>query len=115
MRTTSDEERRVATRVPAIFKVNYIHDGDYLISKTKDISIDGMFLHTNNPPEVTEKVVLSFSLDSLGEVEVKAVVVWSNNSAHDKDRGMAVQFINPGKKLRESMVKLINKVAVLSD
>ena len=115
MTEKTNQERRVATRVPAIFNVNFIHDGDYLISSTRDVSADGMFLHTENPPNIAEKTTLSFSLGKLAELEVDAEVVWVNKSADSKDHGMAVKFINPSQKVQDAILEIVNKVAVLNN
>ncbi len=56
----SSLERRINQRIPAEFQVNYVHDGDYLISQSRDISIDGMFICTQNPAPVKEMTTLSF-------------------------------------------------------
>jgi len=110
----SESERRTAKRVNADFDVHYIHDGDYLISRTKDISVDGMFLYTQKPPKIKEHTNLSFSLGNLGNVNVKAEVIWVNSNSA-KDSGMAVRFINPSKELQKNILKIVNKIAVLPD
>jgi len=47
---TSD--RRIIQRFPVDFRVDFIHAGDYLISCSKDISMDGMFVNTESPAPV---------------------------------------------------------------
>lgn len=108
-------ERRKAKRAEANFDVNYIHGGDYLISRTKDISVDGMFLYTKRPPALHDQTKLSFSLDGRQTVEVKAEVVWVNSNSTSKDSGMAVKFLKPSKQLQKDILKIINKIAVLPD
>ncbi|MDD5759314.1 MAG: PilZ domain-containing protein [Desulfobulbaceae bacterium] len=105
-------ERRVATRVPAQFKVNFIHEGDYLISHTRDISVDGLFLYTETPPAVHEQTELTFSIGDLHDVSLMAEVVWVNHGRSAKDSGMAVRFINPQEDLIAAILQLIHKVAV---
>lgn len=114
MSNKKNKERRVSKRVPATFNVNYIHDGDYLISSTRDLSADGMFLFTETPPSVAEKIKLKFTLGKQTRIEVEAKVMWVNTTAADsKDHGMAVKFIRPSAKVKEAVLKVINKVAVL--
>nr|MBF0221004.1 PilZ domain-containing protein [Desulfobulbaceae bacterium] len=114
MKDKKNKERRVAKRVPVVFNVNYIHDGDYIISSTRDVSADGMFLYTENPPSVSEKIKLKFKLGTLTNLEVDAKVMWVNTSAADpKDHGMAVKFIKPGVRVKEAVLKVVNRVAVL--
>jgi len=108
-------ERRIATRVPAIFNVNFIHDGDYLISTTRDISADGMFLYTENPAGIDDTITLSFSLGKHSIVDISAVVVWANRPENTIDQGMAVKFIKPTEKEKKTILKIVNKVAVLTE
>jgi Tfp pilus assembly protein PilZ len=115
MTQKSDHERRVATRVPAMFKVSFVHDGDYLISTTRDISVDGMFLFTENPANIGDTITLTFSLGELSDADVNAAVVWINRSGNSKDRGMAVKFIKPVHNVQKAILKIVNKVAVLPE
>ncbi len=108
----NNEERRHNTRIPAEFIVNYIHDGDYVISLSKDISADGMFIHTDNPPPVGDTPTLVFSIGALHDVSVLSQVMWVNTRDNGLDRGMGVQFLNIPDKLRETVLRIVNKVAV---
>ena len=111
---TSPKESRISERIPAEFKVNYIHEGDYLISHSKNISVDGMFLFTENPPPVSTHTKLEFSIGDLENIEINAEVVWVNN-ASSQDLGMAVKFLNLDQEIKDAILKTINKVAVLTD
>lgn len=106
-------ERRGKKRIPVKFKVDCIHAEDYLISFSKDISADGMFIHTENPPEVGRKIELHFSIDGVEKLKVPASVVWVNRSGEPKDYGLGVKFIRPGAALKDSIMRAVNKVAVL--
>jgi len=108
-------ERRISMRVPAQFKVNFIHEGDYLISHTRDISIDGMFLYTETPPAVHEHTELTFSIGNLHDVVLKAEVVWVNHAHSTKDSGMAVKFIDPQEDLVAAILGIIHRVAVFPE
>lgn len=108
-------ERRISTRVPAQFKVDFIHKGDYLISHSRDISIDGMFLYTETPPQVTEQTELTFSIGDLHEVTLMAEVVWVNHTHSKKDSGMAVKFIDPKPELIDAILNIVHKVAVFPE
>ena len=106
-------DRRINKRVPAEFRVNYIHDGDYLISYSKDLSVDGMFIYTEHPTAVDDTSKLTFSIGELKDLSITAKVIWINKSKSPKDSGMGVQFIDPPKKLNEAILKIINRVALL--
>lgn len=106
-------ERRERKRIPVKFKVNCIHEEDYLISFSRDISADGMFIHTKNPPEVDQKVDLHFSIDGVEKLKIPARVVWVNKAEDPRDAGVGVKFIRPKAALKESIMKAVNRVAVL--
>ena len=106
-------ERRSTKRVPAKYEIKLIHEGDYLISFSKDISVDGMFIQTDNFPDVGDTTKLTFSIGELDKVSVDAKVVWVNDVESTKDAGMGVQFVNPPDHLQETILKVVNRVAVL--
>ena len=106
--------RREKKRIPARFKVDYIHEEDYIISFSKDISVDGMFIRTESPPEVGQKITIKFPMDDGKKIKVSAHVVWVNMSGAQKDYGMGVKFIKPSAALRQDILKAVNKVAVLN-
>ncbi len=108
-------ERRVNKRVPAKFKLTYIHKGDYLLSFSKDISVDGMFICTKKPPPVGDCPELSFSIGELHDVKIRARVVWVNRASSRQDAGAAVQFIDPPSFLKEAILQFVSKIAVLED
>jgi len=111
--TTS--ERRINRRIPAKYEISYIHDGDYLISFSKDISIDGMFVHTDKVLPVGNLTELTFSIGELEQITVKAKVVWVNDSANTADYGMGIKFVEPPSALKETILKILNRVAVIED
>ncbi len=108
-------ERRTNDRVPVKFKVNYIHEGDYLISFSKDISVDGMFLSTDNPPPIGEYPRLQFSIGELQEVSVTAKVVWVSLPGSIMGAGMAVQFLEIPPELKEVILKIVSRLTILEN
>jgi uncharacterized protein (TIGR02266 family) len=107
------EERRASQRIPSRFEINYVHEGDYLISYSKDLSVDGMFVSTNSPPAVGEETKLTFSIGDIDRVTVDARVVWVSTSDQEDKAGMGVEFIDPPDSLREAILESIKKIAVL--
>ena len=107
------KERRVSKRVPIKFKVDCLHENNYLISFSKDLSVQGMFIQTESPPEVGQKITLQFPLDSRSKQEVSARVVWVNTSESEQDVGMGVKFIKPTVALKNEIMNFVKKVAVL--
>ncbi len=110
----STSEQRINRRVEASFEINYVHEGDYLISFSKDISADGMFIYTENPPAVGTTTRLSFAIDeNRSPFNVAAKVIWVNTSGGSKDKGAGVQFMAPSKEIKEAVLKFVNRVAVV--
>ena len=109
----TDKDRRVSERVNAEVEINYIHNKDYVVSFSTDISADGMFIHSKTPPPKGEIIKLTFSIGELNQATVSAEVVWVNKSKKSKDPGMGVRFIDPPSGLREAIMKLVKRVAIL--
>lgn len=106
-------ERRTSERAEVKFKVNYIHKGDYLISFSRDVSVDGMFLSTENPAPIGEYPRLTFSVGELMEVSVLSKVVWVNPPGATSGPGMAVQFLEMPPELKETILKVVKRVSFL--
>jgi uncharacterized protein (TIGR02266 family) len=110
----ASENRRIGIRIPVNFKVDYIHKGDYILSFNKDISVDGMFICTENPPPVGQHLQLIFPVEEISEVEVAAIVIWVKDTGPSPERGMGVQFLSPlAPQLKEYIVQFVDRVAVL--
>ena len=109
----SEADRRSSIRVPGKYEINFINEGDYLISFSKDISVDGMFIQTKTAPPVGELTKLTFSIGNIEEISVNAKVVWVNDSDTSGDPGMGVKFVKPPKKLKETILTIVKRVAVL--
>ena len=107
------EERRSSQRIPSKYEINYVHEGDYLISYSKDLSVDGMFVSTKSPPPVGEETKLTFSIGDIDRVTVAAKVVWVNDSEHEEKAGMGVKFIDPPDSLKDAILEIVKKIAVL--
>ena len=112
----SVENSREAVRAPVDFKVDYIHEGDYVLSFSKNISLGGMFLCTPDPPEPGSRVKLIFPVEEYYHAEVMTVVVWVNKSASAGEKGMGVQFLSPlSSHVKENIIKQIKRVEILKE
>jgi uncharacterized protein (TIGR02266 family) len=110
---TSD--RRIIQRFPVDFRVDFIHAGDYLISCSKDISMDGMFVNTDSPAPVGTHVNLIFPAEGKIEVEVAALVVWNREKSSYQRPGMGVQFLSPlPHAVKKDFIKNIDRIVILS-
>ena len=108
-------ERRANKRIPAKFKVSYVHKEDYLISFSKNISVDGMFIYTENPSPVGDTPKIVFSIDGRHEVAVYAEVIWVNNDQSITDRGVGLRFIDIFPLFQKSLLNFVNRVAIILD
>jgi uncharacterized protein (TIGR02266 family) len=110
-----NEEKRKSTRIPVQFDVTILHDEDYLISFTRDISADGMFINTPTPLAKGEKITVGFSIGAEKAISVKAKIIWVNVDGPEIDRGMGVKFINVSPKTKKNILLLVNRIAILPD
>jgi c-di-GMP-binding flagellar brake protein YcgR len=111
-----DSNLRTEERAPVDFQVDYIHEGDYVLSFSKNISLGGMFLCTPDPPEPGSKLKLIFPVEEYYQAEVMAVVVWINRSPNVGEIGMGVQFLSPlSSLLKENIMKHIKRVEILKE
>ena len=112
----SDSYSRTEERAPVDFQVDYIHEGDYVLSFSKNISLGGMYLCTPDPPEPGSKLKLIFPVEEYYQAEVMAVVVWINRSPNVGEIGMGVQFLSPlSSLLKENIMKNIKRVEILKE
>ena len=112
----SNDNRRTEDRVPVDFQVDCIHEGDYVLSFSKNISLGGMFLCTTDPLEAGSRLKLIFPVEEYYQAEVMAVVVWVNRSPGVGEIGMGVQFLSPlSSNLKESIMKDIKRVEILKE
>ena len=113
--TTRHEEKRKSNRIPVQFDVSIIHDEDYLISFTRDLSADGMFINTATPVAKGEILTVRFAVGMEKEIKVDARVVWMNVDGPKIDRGMGLQFINVPTETKKNILLLVNRIAILPD
>lgn len=113
--TIQQEEKRKRNRVPVQLDVNIIHDEDYLISFTRDISADGMFINTATPVAKGETLTITFSLGAEKGISLEAKVVWMNVDGPEIDRGMGLQFFNVPEETKKTILLLVNRIAILPD
>lgn len=112
----SADNYRSDERAPVDFQVDCIHEGDYVLSFSKNISLGGMFLCTPSPPEPGSKVKLIFPDEEYYHSEVMTVVVWVNRSPNVGEIGMGVQFLSPlSSHVKENIMKQVKRVEILKE
>ena len=116
MSNMSNDNRRGQDRVPVDFQVDYFHEGDYVLTFSKNISLGGMFLCTPEPLEPGSKLKLIFPVEEYYQAEVMAIVVWVSKSPDVGEVGMGVQFLSSlPSNLKESIMKDIKRVEILKE
>jgi hypothetical protein len=112
----STDSRRGDERAPVDFQVECLHEGDYLLSFSNNISIGGMFICTETPPEPGSKLTLIFPVEKFYQAEVLAIVVWVNKSPDTRETGMGVQFLSPlPAHLKDDIIKNVKRVEILKE
>lgn len=111
----ASSDRRIIQRFPVAFRLDFIHAGDYLISCSRDISMDGMFINTTYPAPSGTHVNVIFPAGDTHEVEVTALVVWSRGKSSYHKPGMGVQFLSPlPQSVKKDFLKHIDRIVILS-
>ncbi len=91
-------ERRKYERIALELPLDYRSNKFLQFRKTKNISLNGIFLETENIEPAGTKVKLSFCFDEAGEVlESEGEVVWHRAQTEKKDEvgypvGMGIRF-----------------------
>ena len=109
----SSTRNRIARRAPARLQVNFTYEGCYLISFSRDISADGIYLCTDRPAPVGTRLTLVFPLPNQQQITTGARVVWSDPEGRSGQRGMGLQFLDLPGTLREVILDLVNRIAIL--
>ena len=109
----SFSRHRDAERAPARLEVNYTYEGCYLISFSGDISADGIYVCTDHPAPVGSRLTVVFPLPNHQQIASEARVVWSDGDACSGKRGMGLQFLDPPPMLRDLILDIVNRIAIL--
>ena len=102
------DKPRAYPRVPAKLRVGWTSSHDFLVAYSENISRGGIFIATDNPPELREIVELSVELpDGLSPVKTRAEVVHSVTAAQARSSGRVagagLQFIDAGDDFRQRL------------
>jgi len=100
------DKPRAYPRVPARLRVGWTSSHDFLTAYSENISRGGIFIATDNPPELREIVELSVELpDGSPPVKTRADVVHSVSAAQARRSGRVagagLQFIDAGDDFRQ--------------
>ena len=101
-----EDPRRAFPRVEARFRVHFGTVQDFVLEYAANISAGGIFVETENPPELRSVVTVTMELPDGGKpVEAKGIVVHRVLPADAKTRktapGAGVQFVEASDEFRE--------------
>lgn len=110
-----DDPRRAFPRVEARFGVRFGNVQDFVLEYAANISAGGVFIQTENPPELHAVVTVTMELPDGGKpVEAKALVVHRVSPQDAKVRntppGAGVQFVDSTDEFRERIDRAIEYI-----
>lgn len=106
-------DRRTSIRATAEYSVNYLLDDDYVLSFSRDISADGMFIRTDKPAKEGNIIHLNFDINNVSGKDIEATVVYCNANPKSNETGMGVKFNNIDSELKDAILHIVNRVAIL--
>lgn len=90
-------ERRKYHRSPIKVMIDYMNGSDIEVVYTRDISLGGMFIETNNLHKKGTLVFLDFNLPGIRKMfKLKGKIAWISDggkTGQDKEPGMGIEFI----------------------
>jgi uncharacterized protein (TIGR02266 family) len=109
------EARRAFQRHAARFQVGFSSNKAFVLEYAENISAGGVFVHTEQPPEMDAIVTVSLHLPGNDvAVEAKGVIVHrvSKEEAAElgKSPGMGVQFVDSSDEVREAIDRAIEHI-----
>jgi uncharacterized protein (TIGR02266 family) len=107
-RAPAVEARRGFPRHAARFRVGFTSNHEFAVEYAENISVGGVFVHSDDPPELDSIVSVSLHLPGNGTpVEAKALVVHRVTKAQGaqtgKRPGMGVQFLDSSDEFRAAI------------
>ncbi|MFL5409386.1 MAG: TIGR02266 family protein [Myxococcales bacterium] len=114
-RAPTVEARRAFQRHPARFQVGFSSNKAFVVEYAENISAGGVFVHTEQPPQMDTIVTVSLHLPGNDvPVEAKAVVVHRVSKEEagkgGKSPGMGVQFVDSSDEFREAIDRAIEHI-----
>ena len=110
-----DDPRRAFPRVEARFGVRFGNVQDFVLEYAANISAGGVFVQTENPPELHSVVTVTMELPDGGKpIEAKGLVVHRVSAQDAKVRktppGAGVQFVDSSDEFRERIDRAIEYI-----
>jgi uncharacterized protein (TIGR02266 family) len=104
-------ERRKSPRTPIVVRVKY-GSVDMLFSEfTRNINQGGLFIETDNPPELDTLVLLHFQLPgSEAPIRTEGRVVWASTGEDEEPAGIGVEFEGLSAEARTQINSLVRRL-----
>jgi len=117
-RSPGGADRREHERFDAELSVDWASGENFLFSYITNISEMGIFIRSDDPPEVGTELRLRFGDGDGAPLELDGRVVWINPIKPHGDNpnpGMGVRFSELSPDQREEVVRLVRTIAYLQD
>jgi len=116
--TANVPERRRYQRILVDMEVDYRCEDTFLFAYITDLSALGIFVRTNNPEPPGTHLNLRFTLPGeAAPLEIEGEVIWINpfrpGDFDNINPGMGVRFLDLTKELKQSLLRLVRKIAYL--
>ncbi|OGR01170.1 MAG: hypothetical protein A2284_08160 [Deltaproteobacteria bacterium RIFOXYA12_FULL_61_11] len=108
------DELRRDTRIPVRLRVDFRQHDNFLFEYTENLSNSGIFIITPTPLPPGTMLELVFHPDQpSAPIEIRGEVIWINPPEQSTKPGMGVKFIDVPRKTKETITRLVNRLAVL--
>ncbi len=112
-KTQTVVERRRSPRAPVTVRVEYATVDAMFSEFTQNINEGGMFIETEQPLALEDRVRLHFRLPGSTEpIEVTGRVSWVSDGREDDTPGMGVEFENLTSRARDQINELVGRLRV---
>lgn len=106
-------ERRRTTRTPLLVRVEYATVDALFSEFTRNINEGGLFIETDNPPELDSRVQLQFCLPGGSDpIKVTGRVAWHSSGTREEPPGVGVEFGDLDAEARDQINLLVQQLRV---
>ncbi len=111
------KERRQHPRIPLIMQVSFTTNGEVYRNYTMNLSKNGMFLATDEPPNVGERLHLAFNIPGLVHpLRLIGEVRWKREKASDEaPSGVGVEFVEMTETCRQLVAEFVDRLVPVSE
>jgi len=117
MKRRKPKERRQHPRIPLIMQVSFTANGEVNRNYTMNLSKNGMFLATDDPPGIGERLHLAFNVPGLVHpLRLMGEVRWSRDEAgDDAPSGVGVEFVEVTETCKQLVAEFVDRLVPVSE